>query len=422
LIVNDTWGFALMAGLILKEVPFLFLMVLAALPQTDADRSLVVARTLGYGAVAAGLKVVLPRLYPQIRLPILAVLAYGVSVVDVSLVLGPTTPSTLPVQILKWINDPDLTLRFRASAAALLQLGLVAVAIAIWLAAERYVAGHATPWLENGTRTFAERGAKKAAQILSMLMAFILAASLLAIVLWSVAEAWRFPEALPRAFTLSNWMNERARALTLLGNALVIALAATALSLVLVIACLEREVRLGATEPGRWALWLLYLPLLVPQIAFLLGLQVLLIVVRLDETLPALVLAHMVFVLPYVFLSLADPWRAFDERFRTVALTLGASPLRSLLTVRLPMLLRALLTAAAVGIAVSIGQFLATQLVAGARWPTITTEAVALSSGGNRRTLAIYALLQMLIPLCAFLLATLLPALIFRSRRGMGSA
>jgi putative thiamine transport system permease protein len=162
--------------------------------------------------------------------------------------------------------------------------------------------------------------------------------------------------------------------------------------------------------------------LLVPQIAFLLGIQVLLITLRLDETFFALVAAHLVFVLPYVFLSLADPWRSYDARYRQVALSLGASPWRALIAVRLPMLLRACLAAGAIGVAVSIGQYLATQLVAGARWPSITTEAVSASSGGNRRTLALYAVLQTLVPLTGFMVATLVPSLVFRNRRGMGSA
>ncbi len=43
------------------------------------------------------------------------------------------------------------------------------------------------------------------------------------------------------------------------------------------------------------------------------------------------------------------------------------------------------LTALAVGFAVSIGQYLPTLLLGWGRVPTITTEAVALSSGGDRR-------------------------------------
>ena len=50
---------------------------------------------------------------------------------------------------------------------------------------------------------------------------------------------------------------------------------------------------------------------------------------------------------------------------------------------------------------------------------TITTEAVALASGGNRRVIGVYAFLQMVLPALGFLVATAVPALIFRNRRAM---
>lgn len=420
LIVNDTWGLSLITALVLKEIPFLFLMVLAALPQVDADRSLALARTLGYSRIASWLKVVLPRVYPQIRLPVLAVLAYSLSVVDMALVLGPTTPPTLPVQLLKWINDPDLAFRFRASAGALLQLALVGASILLWLVTERLLARIAQPWVEAGGRTCADRLVRLIAGALGLAILLLIVSAIASIVLWSFAEAWRFPNPLPASFTLANWRGESAHALALLANSFWIAGGSAVIALMLVIGCLENEVRRGRDRWEMKTLWLLYIPLLVPQIAFLLGLQILLIQANWDETLPAVLLTHLIFVLPYVFLSLAEPWRAFDNRYRQVALTLGASPLRVLIAVRLPMLLRACLVAVALGFAVSIAQYLATQLVAGARWPTITTEAIAVSSGGNRRILAIYALLQMLLPFAAFVVATLLPNLLFRNRRGMG--
>ena len=120
----------------------------------------------------------------------------------------------------------------------------------------------------------------------------------------------------------------------------------------------------------------------------------------------SLVLAHLVFVLPYVFLSLSDPWRAYDRRYETVAAGLGKGRLTTLLHVRLPMLLGAILTAAAVGFAVSIGQYLPTLLIGAGRLTTITTEAVALASGGNRRVIGVFAFLQMALPALGFLVAT----------------
>ncbi|MEE4348467.1 MAG: ABC transporter permease, partial [Paracoccaceae bacterium] len=84
-----------------------------------------------------------------------------------------------------------------------------------------------------------------------------------------------------------------------------------------------------------------------------------------------------------------------------------------------PILLRPVLTAAAVGFAVSVGQYLPTLLIGMGRVSTLTTEAVALSSGGDRRLIGVYALSQTVMPLVGFALALALPAVLFRNRRGV---
>jgi putative thiamine transport system permease protein len=129
--------------------------------------------------------------------------------------------------------------------------------------------------------------------------------------------------------------------------------------------------------------------------------------------------AHLLFVLPYVFLALSEAYRRLDPRWAQLASTLGASPWRSFWRIRLPLLLGPCLTAAAVGIAVSVGQYLATQLPGAGRVPTITSEAVALASGGNRSIIAVWALLQSLLPMLGFLLALYVPRLVWRHRNGM---
>ncbi len=54
--LQDPLGMALIVGLVVKEIPFLLLMTLAALPQADADRTRKIALTLGYGRVVGWLK------------------------------------------------------------------------------------------------------------------------------------------------------------------------------------------------------------------------------------------------------------------------------------------------------------------------------------------------------------------------------
>jgi putative thiamine transport system permease protein len=157
----------------------------------------------------------------------------------------------------------------------------------------------------------------------------------------------------------------------------------------------------------------------VPQIAFLFGAQVALVRIGLDGTLIAVIWAHLLFVLPYVFLSLSDPFRALDPRYVRSAAALGTGPNRALFIVKLPMLTRPILIAAAVGFAVSVGQYLPTLFAGAGRLATLTTEAVTLSSGADRRILGVYASLQAMLPLALYLVALMLPGLLFRNRRGL---
>ena len=418
LILQDPWGLSMTAGLVAEEAPYLLLMTRAALGQADATRSVQVAQALGYARTTGWLKTVFPRVYAQIRLPVYVVLAYAMSVVDVALILGPSTPPTLSVQIVKWMSDPDLAMRLQASAGALVQLALVLAALAIWRAGESLVAALGRRWIAAGGRGRAD----PVLSVLSLSGGIVAALSILLglamLAIWSVAGFWSFPEALPDQITLRNWMRHGDGVGAALGETALIACPVVAVALILTIGCLEAEYRHGLRLTRR-GMWLLYLPLLVPQTAFLPGLQTFLLGFGADVGRLPVMLAHLVFVLPYVFLSLADPFRAWDSRIGTVAAALGASPDRILWRVRLPMLLRPLLTAVAVGLAVSVGQYLATLLIGGGRVATLTTEALALASGGDRRAIGVYGLMQTGAALLPFAAALALPALVWRNRRGL---
>jgi putative thiamine transport system permease protein len=418
LIVQDSWGLTMTAGLIIKEVPFLLLITLAALGQADAQRSTTIAQALGYGRVTGWLKTVFPRVYAQIRPPVYVVLAYSMSVVDVAVILGPNTPPPLSVQIVKWMSDPDLAMRLEAAAGALLQLGLVVGALIFWRLGEVVVASLGRRWIAKGSRGRLDPVVAQAALVAGGISAAAVLLGLVVLVIWSFAGFWGFPDAFPDGWTLRNWMRFGPGTLEALGETALIACTVALVALILTIGCLEAEYRYGLSFSQR-AVWLLYLPLLIPQTAFLPGLQTLMLNMGADVGRLPVMLAHLVFVLPYVFLSLADPFRAWDTRMGTIAAALRASPDGVLWRVRLPMLLRPILTALAVGLAVSVGQYLPTLLIGGGRVATLTTEAVALASGGDRRAIGVYGLMQTGAALVPFALALLLPALIWRNRRGL---
>lgn len=417
LILNDPQGLSLVLGLVLKEAPFLFLMLAAALDRLDAPSLHSVARSLGYAPMTAWIKVILPQIYPRLRLPVLAVLAFSTSVVDLSVILGPATPAPLAVRVVTWANDPDLSMRFLAAAGAVVQICVAAAAIGLWILAEHVVAVVTRGWLSNGGRGRREGMVRHGAICLTLGASALSVLALLGLVFWSVADTWRFPDAIPSRFSLGVW--SRAEIWEPLATTVIVALLSAGIAAIVTVGCLEFEIRRDRRPSARMQA-LLYLPLLVPQVAFLLGVQILLVWLRLDGSWLALIWAHLVFVLPYVFLSMAGPWRRFDRRWIRLGRSLGEGPNQVLFRVTLPMLARPVLTGVAVGISVSVAQYLPTLFAGAGRLTTLTTEAVALSSGGDRRIIGVYGWLQMVLPLIAFLMVRAVPGWIFRPGRGTG--
>jgi len=419
LLPHDPYGISIILGLTLKELPFLLLMALGALSQVNLGNTLraqhKVALSLGYCPMTAFFKVVLPALYPHLRLPVLAVLAYASASVEIPLILGPNAPPTLAVAILNWFHDVDLTLRIQASAGALLQFAVTLFTLGCWFVLEYLVKRLAHNSLTNGKREYAGQLLKWLTHLLTIILISVIILALAGLILWSFAGFWRFPAALPEQWVLMHWQSALGQMQTPIANTLLIGFLATGLALLLTLFTLEAEQQRGY-QLSRFISLLIYLPMLIPSIAFLFGL------VWLQEQLASqhayfnVVFSHLLFVLPYVFLSLASSYRLLDKRFAQVGTSLGASPLKVFVRIKLPQLLPAILIATALGLAISFSQYLPTILAGGGRISTVTTEAVSLANGASRRVSSVYALMQMVLPGLGFLLAWLLPHFIFRHK------
>jgi len=81
--------------------------------------------------------------------------------------------------------------------------------------------------------------------------------------------------------------------------------------------------------------------------------------------------------------------------------------------------IKPVLIASAVAFAVSVGQYLPTLFAGSGRVATLTTEAVTLSAGADRRVIGTWALMQALLPWVGYLLAALVPALLYARRRAL---
>lgn len=423
LFINDPNGLALILGLVLKEAPFLLLISLAALPSLGAPRRVALARTLGYKPTTAWLLTVAPVLYPLVRLPLFAVIVFASSAVDVALILGPSLPPTLSVRLLEWFVAPEIESRQLASAAALLQLVVSLSALGIWLLFERVVARAFAPLAARGaSRLSARRVTYDTAltalgnALLPLSLAFILM-GIGALMLTSVGTEWRYPALVPSVWSTQQWTSALSEWRAPLFNATMIALLSVTAALALSLFTLEAQAR-SSVSTARIATFL-YLPLLVPQVVFISGIAILAERALLPPSLTLVAAGHFLFVLPYVYLTLQGGYARFDTRWLMLARTLGASNTVCFWRIRLPLLSTQLVTAVMLGLAISLSLYLPTQILGAGRIPTLTTEAIALVSSGNRSTIGTWALLQSALPTLCFMLALVLPRLIWSRRKGM---
>lgn len=416
--VHDRNGLALILALVIKETPFLAAVILAALNQVPMRKQVTVGRSLGYNYGTLWLKVIFPQVYRQIRLPVMAVLAFSLSVVDVALILGPSTPPVLSVAVIRWFQSPDIEMMMPAAAGALLQVGVVIAAIAAWRFLEALVGwfGRAGIWRGG-------RGGPTSALLTSLggIALGLLAVGLLALTslgVWSFAWRWNFPDALPSGWSTAAWSRSATNWIAALSNTVSIGVVSSVGALLLAVSALEGEERAGTR--ARWLLpAIIFTPLLLPQIGFVYGLQVMFLKIGLPGNWLAVAWAHLIFVFPYVLLSLGDPWRSLDPRLGRAALALGVSPGKVFFRIKLPMLLRPLLVAGAIGFSVSVALYLPTLFMGAGRITTLTSEAVALSSGADRRVVGVYAVLQAILPFLAFGFAFIIPRLVFSNRKDM---
>jgi putative thiamine transport system permease protein len=411
---QDPWGLGLIVALVAKEIPFLLWTAATHLQREDVRRRWqaehAIAQTLGYAPTRSFWRVVWPQLAPRLFWPLMAVLAYGLTVVDLALVIGPATPPTLAVLAWQWLQDADVAVNAKGAAGG----GLLALMVLLsglgWrligaatarsqagLDGRRGAVGHSRPTAGAG-RMSAALGA----------LVGLYAAVLLALAVGSVAGVWPFPHLWPERLTAQAWASVWASRDTV-WQTLGLGTAASLIALAWCVVWLE-------LAPRRWDAALrplLYLPLVLPAVLWVVGLYGLALHGQMEGRWGGVLLAHVVMALPYVLLALSPAYLGFDVRYAQVNASLGHGRWSLLWRVKWPLLRRALAASAAVGFAVSVSQYLPTLYIGAGRFATVTTEAVTLASGAQRSLTSAYAWLQFVLPALGFALA----AWVGRARR-----
>lgn len=402
--IRDPYAISLTITMAIKETWFLLWIMATLLGEQAISRQITLANSLGYSRRQVWTTALLPQLLPRMGWPLVAVLAYSLSVVDMAVILGPSTPPTLAVLSWQWLSDPDDMTQAKGSAAALflmLMLGLLILGgRLLWWGVKKLY--HDPSGIRRKGKAFKSHSSFGIPVFIPGWL------SIAILLLWSVAGGWFFPKLLPASINFKSFQNADFEPMF---TALWIGIATMLIALPLTLAWLEW----GSRKHHGW----LYAPLILPSLPIAAAQYHVLLAVNLDSTAIGVVWSHLTWTFPYMLLVLVGPYYSFDARYLCTAQALGHSRLQACLKVKWPMLIRPILAAMAVGFAVSIAQYLPTLFSGGGRFATVTTEAVALSAGGNRRVLAVQSLLQTALPFCAFMLAIGLTAWYARNRQGL---
>lgn len=139
-LVNDQFGVGIVLVYVLKETPFVALMVLAVLtPLGDSYEQ--AARTLGASGPQRFRYVTLPLAAPPLAASSLFVFAYALSAFDAPIVLGRPYPAMWSVIAQRRYMTPDLAARPGAIALALAASALTALLVWLYLRAVRSSSG-----------------------------------------------------------------------------------------------------------------------------------------------------------------------------------------------------------------------------------------------------------------------------------------
>jgi ABC-type spermidine/putrescine transport system permease subunit II len=237
------------------------------------------------------------------------------------------------------------------------------------------------------------------------LLAFIIFGPLANLVLWSLAEAWFFPNKLPSQWGFRYWeqvFRPTGRAMESLWVSIWIALLTVA-------TCLAVSVPAGyALARGRlpWRA-LIMLAFLLPQ-AFP-SLPIYINVARvfyefgLNGTVAGVVLVHTVHGLVYAVWISTAAFAAVDRELEEAARNMGASGLRTFFSVTLPLALPGIVASAIFVFLESLDEFTGSYFVGAPEVTTLPLLMFTASMGGNYQISSITALI-LLVPSIVFML------------------
>jgi len=237
------------------------------------------------------------------------------------------------------------------------------------------------------------------------LMAFAIFGPLLNMLLWTVAERWYFPHKLPLEYGFSFWSRvfaPRGGAVESLTNSIAIATGTVVVCLAMAIPAGYALARLRL--PARSLILLAFLlPQAFPNLPVYINIARIFYGFGLNGTYLGVVLVHTTYGLVYAVWIATAAFAAVDRELEEAARSIGAGPVRTFVTITLPLAMPGIMASAIFVFLASLDEFTGTFFVGAPDVQTLPLLLYSASAGGNYQIASITALI-LLVPSVAFML------------------
>ena len=396
-IIPDEYGFFLILGLILKEIPFFILVSLSAIQQFSARQIFDLGKSLQNSNFSSWCILIFPLIYKKIRLVIFIVIAFTASVVDMSLILAPSTPSTLAIRILQIYQSSDIDSFFIASNLALIQLLIIIILLLSWMILERIVEHKLFFIFFMKIFSFKIFFLKNLIFASAAILFSLSVLGIFSSLLWGFSKNWYFPSFFPNSIDIDTFINFYNENKFIVFISIFISVVVSFLSSLLTIIWVELMDILKMKK--LYLEWIIFIPLFIPQISFLIGLQSFIILFNFDSFLIPLIIIQLFYVIPYSFIILAPSLREIKKDIIRVAASLGKNRFQRLVQIKLPIIMSSFLTSFAIGMLVSFSLYVPVYFIGAGRVTTLTVEALNLALSGSRQDLGVATFFQIIIPI-----------------------
>ncbi|MCL1949452.1 MAG: ABC transporter permease [Turicibacter sp.] len=189
-----------------------------------------------------------------------------------------------------------------------------------------------------------------------------------------------------------------------LGYTLIIAILSTAISMVVGTLSAIGVYKLRKKARG-YVLNVNYLPIISPEIVTAIGLMILFQSIRLNFGFTTMLLAHIMFSIPYVILQVLPRLYAMDPNMAEAAMDLGATPWQAIRMVVVPEIRPGIFSGALMAFTMSLDDFVISLFNTGNGVTNLSIEVYSMARRGIRPTVNALATLMVAIVFITVLIA-----------------